>query len=174
MDKSNWTEEQMDRRPVPMDDYRFVVNKNPVSCEEALVRLHLRNNSSIAGAYRNNTGEEIGEFESHAKEEHGRDKIHTYVELKKSTETNPDVPDIKCVYVAYDIGKQSEWSTPGETPAPFLESVVVQDSHGKKILDWMVKQKINKVNKVGRVMAQYYMDKDAVIRMAEKNKPLED
>ncbi len=42
----------------------------------------------------------------------------------------------------------------------------------KRILEWMVKQKIHKVNNVGRVIAQYYMDKDSVIRMAKQNKVL--
>ena len=42
----------------------------------------------------------------------------------------------------------------------------------KTILDWMVKQKIHKVDDVGRIMAQYYMDKDAIIRMAKENKAL--
>jgi flagellar protein FlaI len=43
----------------------------------------------------------------------------------------------------------------------------------QKILEWMVKRKISDVNRVGRVMAQYYMDPDSVLRAAEKNAMLE-
>ncbi len=42
----------------------------------------------------------------------------------------------------------------------------------QKMLEWMVKLKINRVNDVGRVMAHYYMDPDSVLQAAEKNKPL--
>ncbi len=40
----------------------------------------------------------------------------------------------------------------------------------KTILDWIVKNKINGMQNVGRIMANYYMDKDEIIQMVEKNK----
>jgi len=40
----------------------------------------------------------------------------------------------------------------------------------KNILDWLVKNKIHSIKDVGRVMANYYMDKDEIIDLAEKNK----
>lgn len=40
----------------------------------------------------------------------------------------------------------------------------------KNILDWLVKNDVHKVNDVGQVMAQYYLDEKAVISLVEKNK----
>ncbi len=40
----------------------------------------------------------------------------------------------------------------------------------KIILDWLVKNKIKKIEKVGKIMAKYYRDKDEIIELAEKNR----
>lgn len=40
----------------------------------------------------------------------------------------------------------------------------------ERILDWMMKNKVNMVNPVGKVIADYYRDPDFVIDIAEKNK----
>ena len=40
----------------------------------------------------------------------------------------------------------------------------------KTILDWMVKNNIHDIKDVGKIMANYYMDKNEIIEMAEKNK----
>ncbi|MBU2099852.1 type II/IV secretion system ATPase subunit [Candidatus Micrarchaeota archaeon] len=40
----------------------------------------------------------------------------------------------------------------------------------KTILDWLVKNKIHAIKHVGRIMANYYMDKEEIIEFAEKNK----
>ncbi len=39
------------------------------------------------------------------------------------------------------------------------------------ILKYMVKQQIKNINDVGRIMAEYYTNKDRIIRMAELNRP---
>lgn len=39
----------------------------------------------------------------------------------------------------------------------------------KKILDWMVSKNIRKVGEVGKIMNRYYMDKEEVIKLAQKN-----
>jgi len=40
----------------------------------------------------------------------------------------------------------------------------------KTILDWFVKNKIRKTNDIGRIIANYYMDKDEIIKLAESGK----
>ena len=46
-----------------------------------------------------------------------------------------------------------------------------QDMKDKQnILDWMLKNDIRTVNSVGRVIAEYYNDKSAIIDVAAKNK----
>ncbi len=39
----------------------------------------------------------------------------------------------------------------------------------QKILDWMVKNKIRQVNDVGKVMKEYYLDPDNVVKIASRN-----
>lgn len=38
------------------------------------------------------------------------------------------------------------------------------------ILKWLIKQKINEINSVGKVMAEYYTDKDNLMKFVRKNK----
>ena len=42
------------------------------------------------------------------------------------------------------------------------------------ILEWIVKNNINTVDGVGRVMAEYYTDKNNLMEHVKKNKMLED
>jgi len=42
----------------------------------------------------------------------------------------------------------------------------------EKVLNWLVKQKINLVDDVGAVMAKYYTEKDSVMNAVRENKPL--
>ncbi|MFH0714515.1 MAG: ATPase, T2SS/T4P/T4SS family [Candidatus Diapherotrites archaeon] len=43
----------------------------------------------------------------------------------------------------------------------------------QKILEWMGKQKIRDIQSVGRVIAEYYLDADTVLKRAEKNQKME-
>jgi len=54
-----------------------------------------------------------------------------------------------------------------------LSKAEIQTELGKKkeILEWMVKNNITKVNNVGKIMAEYYMDPDSVYEKAKNNKP---
>ncbi len=46
-----------------------------------------------------------------------------------------------------------------------------QDLNEKiKIMNWMVKYSVNTVNNVGKVVSQYYTDKESVLKMISKNK----
>ncbi|MFH1895086.1 MAG: ATPase, T2SS/T4P/T4SS family [archaeon] len=40
----------------------------------------------------------------------------------------------------------------------------------KSILDWLVKNKIRPIKEVGKIMANYYMDKNEIIKMVQENK----
>jgi len=40
----------------------------------------------------------------------------------------------------------------------------------KTILDWLVKSKLHTIKDVGKIMANYYMDKDEIIKMVEENR----
>ncbi|MBD3249225.1 hypothetical protein GF336_04220 [Candidatus Woesearchaeota archaeon] len=42
----------------------------------------------------------------------------------------------------------------------------------ESVLKWLVKQKINSVDSVGRVMAEYYTNKDHLMKIVRSNKPL--
>ena len=56
--------------------------------------------------------------------------------------------------------------------AGMSEQEMLVDLEGKKvILDWLLKNKIRSVNDVGRIIAQYYMDKDSILDRARKGKP---
>jgi len=53
----------------------------------------------------------------------------------------------------------------------FSKMEMTQELKTKKtILDWLVKNKIHLIKNVGQVMANYYMNKDEITEMAEKNK----
>lgn len=55
-----------------------------------------------------------------------------------------------------------------------LDSEIKQDLEDKqKILDWMVKNKINAVNAVGKVVAEYYRDPKQVLKIVDKNEKAE-
>jgi archaeal flagellar protein FlaI len=45
-------------------------------------------------------------------------------------------------------------------------------SDKKLVLDWMLANKIEDVNSVGRVVTEYYMNKDRVVEMARKKTPI--
>jgi flagellar protein FlaI len=52
------------------------------------------------------------------------------------------------------------------------EQKMMEDLAGKRlILDWMLKNKIQGVNEVGRIVSQYYMDKGKVLDLVNKGKP---
>jgi len=54
----------------------------------------------------------------------------------------------------------------------FTREEIAEDLKIKKnILDWLVKHNVRQVDDVGKVMSQYYMDKDAVVDAASKDKP---
>lgn len=40
----------------------------------------------------------------------------------------------------------------------------------QKILEWMIKFDIHNINEVGKIMAQYYQDSEAITKLVEKNK----
>ena len=40
----------------------------------------------------------------------------------------------------------------------------------KKILEWLVKFDLHNIHQVGRVMARYYLDKDEVLKMVDKDR----
>ncbi len=42
----------------------------------------------------------------------------------------------------------------------------------ERILKWLVKQNINTVDNVGKVMAEYYTQPDYLMKYVKKNKPL--
>ena len=42
----------------------------------------------------------------------------------------------------------------------------------ENILKWLVKQNINTVDGVGKIMAEYYTDSDNLMKYVRKNKPL--
>ena len=42
----------------------------------------------------------------------------------------------------------------------------------ESVLKWLVKQNINTVDTVGKVMAEYYTQPDYLMRFVKKNKPL--
>ncbi len=43
----------------------------------------------------------------------------------------------------------------------------------EQVLNWLVKQKINEVDSVGRVMAEYYTNKDMLLSLVKQNKPFD-
>ena len=45
-------------------------------------------------------------------------------------------------------------------------------SEKEQVLKWMVKQNVNTVDTVGKVMAEYYTDPDYLMKLVKKNKPL--
>jgi flagellar protein FlaI len=51
------------------------------------------------------------------------------------------------------------------------EKVIEQLKEKQKVLDWMVKQKIHNVNSVGKVVSQYYKDRDSIMDLVKNDKP---
>ena len=49
-----------------------------------------------------------------------------------------------------------------------LEEVKENLEGKKKILRWLVKNKIKDINKVGRIISDYYKDPETVLKMVEK------
>jgi len=56
----------------------------------------------------------------------------------------------------------------GFTPNELKKSLIEKE----QILKWMVKQKINTVDDVGKIMAEYYTQPDNLMNFVKKNKPL--
>ncbi|MDY6778544.1 MAG: hypothetical protein SVU32_07805, partial [Candidatus Nanohaloarchaea archaeon] len=52
-----------------------------------------------------------------------------------------------------------------------LSDEEIEDSiqHRKEILEWMVDQRIDTVNSVGKVVAEFYSDQDRVINLAKND-----
>ncbi|MEW6295540.1 MAG: ATPase, T2SS/T4P/T4SS family [Candidatus Diapherotrites archaeon] len=51
-----------------------------------------------------------------------------------------------------------------------IEEINQELSVKQKIIEWIIKQKIRGIESIGKLMAEYYMDKDKIISLMEKNK----
>ena len=59
-----------------------------------------------------------------------------------------------------------------DTPGASQSSIKKELAEKEIILKWLVKQNINTVDEVGRVMAEYYTNKDNLMKFVRRNKPL--
>jgi flagellar protein FlaI len=54
------------------------------------------------------------------------------------------------------------------------QEVLDEIDEKQKILEWMCKFNINKVNSVGKIVAQYYKEPESVLEAVKKGKPMEE
>jgi len=80
---------------------------------------------------------------------------------------NPQTDTIKQVNPSVRVLNELEMFT-GMT-----ESDMLEDIEGKKnILEWLLKKDIKEVNDVGKIITEYYVDKDTVLELVEGDKGL--